>query len=72
MNGILAFFVDIIRPYASLTFGNGGSEIGSSPRRDVGVGFEPIVGGNGSFLGGGNVNFSDILEIGLSLSLGGS
>lgn len=44
--------------------------VGSSPRRDVGVGFAPIVGGNGSLLGGGNLNFSDILQFDLFLGLG--
>jgi hypothetical protein len=64
MKGIFAFLVDIILPYESLTFGNGGSRIGSSPNLDVGAGFEPRVGGNGSFLAGGGLNFSAISNLG--------
>lgn len=56
--GIFAFLVEIMRPYESLTFGRGGSAMGSSPSFEVGAGFEPSVSGHGSFLGGGGLNFS--------------
>lgn len=52
--------MDTIRPYESRSLGNGGSSSGSSPSREVGAGFEPSVGGNGSFRGGGSLKSLDI------------